>query len=31
MNDRVTTLDTSTGYGQALPQAERQRVLRNTY
>ena len=31
MNDRVTSLDTSTGYGQALPQAERQRVLRNTY
>ncbi|BEP62617.1 Bax inhibitor-1/YccA family protein [Variovorax sp. V213] len=31
MNDRVTTLDTSTGYGQVLPQAERQRVLRNTY
>jgi modulator of FtsH protease len=31
MNDRVTTLDTSPGYGQALPQAERQRVLRNTY
>ncbi|KQX84951.1 Bax inhibitor-1/YccA family protein [Variovorax sp. Root473] len=31
MNDRVTTLDTSTGYGQTLPQAERQRVLRNTY
>ncbi|MGJ7579990.1 Bax inhibitor-1/YccA family protein [Variovorax sp. RHLX14] len=31
MNDRVTTLDTSTGYGQVLPQAERNRVLRNTY
>jgi len=31
MNDRVTTLDTSVGYGQTLPQAERQRVLRNTY
>lgn len=31
MNDRVTTLDTSTGYGQPLAQAERQRVLRNTY
>ena len=31
MNDRVTTLDTSTGYGQVLPQADRQRVLRNTY
>jgi modulator of FtsH protease len=31
MNDRVTTLDNSTGYGQVLPQAERQRVLRNTY
>ncbi|RZL95967.1 MAG: Bax inhibitor-1/YccA family protein [Variovorax sp.] len=31
MNDRVNTLDTSAAYGQALPQAERQRVLRNTY
>ncbi|OUL99926.1 Bax inhibitor-1/YccA family protein [Variovorax sp. JS1663] len=31
MNDRVNTLATSVGYGQALPQAERQRVLRNTY
>ncbi len=31
MNDRVTTLDKSTGYGQPLAQAERQRVLRNTY
>jgi len=31
MNDRVNTLDTSVGYGQTLPQAERQRVLRNTY
>jgi modulator of FtsH protease len=31
MNDRVTTLETSTGYGQALGQADRQRVLRNTY
>ncbi|TPG23258.1 Bax inhibitor-1/YccA family protein [Variovorax guangxiensis] len=31
MNDRVTTLDTSVGYGQTLPKAERQRVLRNTY
>ena len=31
MNDRVTTLDTRVGYGQTLPQAERQRVLRNTY
>ena len=30
MNDRVNTLATSVGYGQALPQAERQRVLRNT-
>ena len=30
MNDRVTTLDTS-AYGQPLAQAERQRVLRNTY
>ena len=31
MNDRVTTLDTAVGYSQTLPQAERQRVLRNTY
>lgn len=31
MNDRATTLDTSAGYGRTLPQAERQRVLRNTY
>ena len=31
MNDRVNTLATSVGYGQALPQAERHRVLRNTY
>ena len=31
MTDRVTTLDTSTSYGQPLAQAERQRVLRNTY
>jgi modulator of FtsH protease len=31
MNDRVNTLATSVGYGQVLPQAERQRVLRNTY
>ncbi|MDM0074167.1 Bax inhibitor-1/YccA family protein [Variovorax sp. J2P1-59] len=31
MNDRVNTLDTSVGYGQTLPQADRQRVLRNTY
>ncbi|CAN5395321.1 Bax inhibitor-1/YccA family protein [soil metagenome] len=31
MNDSVTTLDTSVGYGQTLPQADRQRVLRNTY
>ncbi|GAC1389972.1 MAG: Bax inhibitor-1/YccA family protein [Variovorax sp.] len=31
MNDRVTTLGTSAGYGQTLPQAERHRVLRNTY
>lgn len=29
MNDRVTTLDTSTGYGVAA--AERNKVLRNTY
>ncbi len=31
MNDRVTTLNTTAGYGQTLPQVERQRVLRNTY
>ena len=31
MNDRVTTLDNPSRYGQALPQAERNRVLRNTY
>ncbi|MBB3178895.1 Bax inhibitor-1/YccA family protein [Variovorax sp. Sphag1AA] len=31
MNDPVNTLATSAGYGQALPQAERHRVLRNTY
>ena len=31
MNDRVTTLDTSQGYGISLDQAQRQRVLRNTY
>lgn len=31
MNDRLNTLDPSVGYGQTLPQAERQRVLRNTY
>jgi modulator of FtsH protease len=31
MNDRVNTLATTAGYGQALPQVERQRVLRNTY
>ena len=31
MNDRVTTLDTSQGYGLSLDQAQRQRVLRNTY
>jgi modulator of FtsH protease len=31
MNDRVNTLETTVGYGQTLPQAERQRVLRNTY
>lgn len=31
MNDPVNTLDTAVGYGQTLPQAERQRVLRNTY
>ena len=31
MNDRVTTLGTSQGYGLSLDQAQRQRVLRNTY
>ncbi|AMM25837.1 Bax inhibitor-1/YccA family protein [Variovorax sp. PAMC 28711] len=34
MNDRITTLDTTPGegaFGQTLPQADRQRVLRNTY
>ncbi|MDM0013796.1 Bax inhibitor-1/YccA family protein [Variovorax sp. J22P168] len=31
MNDRVNTFDTSVGQGQALPQTDRQRVLRNTY
>ena len=34
MNDRVTALDTTAenaGVGQTLPQADRQRVLRNTY
>ena len=31
MNDRVTTLDTSSAYGRPLAQADRQRVLRNTY
>ncbi len=31
MNDPVNTLDTSVDYSQTLPQAERQRVLRNTY
>ncbi|WP_431273314.1 Bax inhibitor-1/YccA family protein [Variovorax ureilyticus] len=31
MNDRVNTLATSVGYGQTLTQADRQRVLRNTY
>lgn len=31
MNDRVTTLDTSRGYGLSPDQAQRQRVLRNTY
>ena len=31
MNDPVNTLATSVGYGQTLPQAERHRVLRNTY
>ncbi len=31
MNDRVNTLAPSVEYGQTLPQADRQRVLRNTY
>ncbi len=31
MNDRVTPLGIPAGYGQTLPQAERHRVLRNTY
>ena len=31
MNDRVNTFGTPAGYGQALPQAQRHRVLRNTY
>lgn len=31
MNDRVTTLNPSQGYGLSLDQAQRQRVLRNTY
>ncbi|MFP5472766.1 MAG: Bax inhibitor-1 family protein [Gammaproteobacteria bacterium] len=31
MNDRAPTFDTPAGYGQVLPQAERHRVLRNTY
>jgi modulator of FtsH protease len=31
MNDRVTTLDTSQGYGLSPDLAQRQRVLRNTY
>lgn len=32
MNDRINTLPRSVGYdGQTLPQADRQRVLRNTY
>jgi len=31
MNDRVTTLGNSQGYGLSLDQAQRQRVLRNTY
>jgi modulator of FtsH protease len=31
MNDRVTTLGTSQGSGLSLEQAQRQRVLRNTY
>jgi modulator of FtsH protease len=31
MNDRVQTLDTTTGYGYGVPAAERNKVLRNTY
>ena len=31
MTDRVNTFDTPAAYGQTLPQAERHRVLRNTY
>jgi modulator of FtsH protease len=31
MNDRVQTIDTSAGYGYAVSQEERNRVLRNTY
>ncbi len=31
MNDRVNTFDPPAGYAQTLPQAERQRVMRNTY
>ncbi len=31
MNERVTTLDSRAGYGQTLPQAQRHRVMRNTY
>jgi modulator of FtsH protease len=31
MNDPVNILDRANGYGQTLPQADRQRVLRNTY
>jgi len=31
MNDRVTSIDVAAGYSQTLPQADRQRVLRNTY
>src|SRR5262245_37413241 len=31
MNDRVTTLGSSQGYGFSLDQAQRQRLLRNSY
>ena len=31
MTDRADTFESPVAYGQALPQAERQRVLRNTY
>ena len=31
MNERVTTLESTRGYGLNTDQAQRQRVLRNTY